>query len=93
MVSKKNMVSEIFSSVSDKYDIMNDVMSCGMHHIWKKKFVDEVLSFQNLLAVDVACGTGDILIKLKKKYEDNVLIVGCDPIINMLNICKPYAIN
>ena len=37
---KENFVNTVFSSVSDKYDLMNDLMSLGIHRIWKKNLID-----------------------------------------------------
>ena len=37
---KTTLVQEVFSNISDKYDLMNDLMSLGSHRIWKKKLVD-----------------------------------------------------
>ena len=63
---KDSLVHNIFSSVADKYDLMNDAMSFGIHHIWKRKFVSKI---ENLDAkiLDVACGTGDISFRMYKK--------------------------
>ena len=44
---KKENVNKIFQSIADKYDLMNDLMSFGLHRNWKKKFVDLInLNFQ-----------------------------------------------
>ena len=57
---KPDMVNSIFTSVSNKYDIMNDLMSFGLHRLWKEQFIRmcDVSYAKN--ALDIACGTGDI---------------------------------
>ncbi len=55
---KKGMVKTVFSSVASKYDLMNDLMSLGMHRCWKKSLLSELNLRAGLL--DIAGGTGDI---------------------------------
>jgi ubiquinone/menaquinone biosynthesis methyltransferase len=50
----------VFERVASRYDIMNDVMSLGIHRIWKKWFVESLPLRQNGIYLDVAGGTGDI---------------------------------
>jgi demethylmenaquinone methyltransferase/2-methoxy-6-polyprenyl-1,4-benzoquinol methylase len=59
---KEKLVGEIFSSVADKYDFMNDVMSFGIHRYWKARFIENITKPDAKL-IDVAGGTGDIAIK------------------------------
>lgn len=72
---KSNLVKEIFSGVAKKYDLMNDLMSAGVHRIWKNKMVEEV-DFKNMKSakiIDLAGGTGDIAFRmLKKARQKNV---------------------
>ncbi|CAB4058230.1 COQ5 [Lepeophtheirus salmonis] len=80
-VDKKNKVIDIFSSVSTKYDLMNDLMSAGTHRIWKNTFVNDLNPMPDYKILDVAGGTGDIafriLEKIKEPSPDGHLIV-CD---------------
>ena len=57
---KAKLVNSVFSEVYDKYDLMNDVMSLGIHRIWKDKFIDWMNPYRNSSLIDVASGTGDI---------------------------------
>ncbi|QDH17918.1 class I SAM-dependent methyltransferase [Swingsia samuiensis] len=57
---KKTMVREVFESVAGKYDVMNDVMSLGIHRIWKRIFVGMLNPRPNMKLLDLAGGTGDI---------------------------------
>ena len=57
---KNKLVNSIFSQVYKKYDLMNDIMSLGVHRIWKEKFIDWMNPQPNTKLIDVASGTGDI---------------------------------
>ena len=57
---KKGMVKDVFDKVFKKYDLMNDLMSLGIHRIWKKDFVTMMNPSNKKKLIDVACGTGDI---------------------------------
>ena len=57
---KAKMVRGVFSSVASKYDVMNDVMSFGIHRIWKNSMMDWLSPQPNQKLLDVAGGTGDI---------------------------------
>ncbi len=57
---KNARVQGVFSSVARKYDIMNDLMSAGVHRLWKRNFVGRIPVFEGAKMLDVAGGTGDI---------------------------------
>jgi len=57
---KKPLVRAVFDSVANRYDIMNDVMSLGIHRAWKKIFVNSLSPSRDLRLLDLAGGTGDI---------------------------------
>ena len=65
--NKKGLVQGVFNQVFDKYDLMNDFMSFGIHRLWKKNLISMMGPSKNKSLVDVACGTGDI----GKLYLDN----------------------
>ena len=73
---KAKLVNSVFSEVYDKYDLMNDVMSLGIHRIWKDKFVDWMNPSQNSSLIDVASGTGDIA-KLFSLRNKNFPMITC----------------
>ena len=58
--NKKGLVQGVFDQVFDKYDLMNDFMSFGIHRLWKKNLINMMGASKNKSLVDVACGTGDI---------------------------------
>ena len=64
---KAKMVHNVFSSVASKYDIMNDVMSFGIHRIWKNSMMDWLSPQANQKLLDVAGGTGDISFRFLKR--------------------------
>ena len=57
---KNKLVNYVFSQVHKKYDLMNDIMSLGVHRVWKEKFIDWMNPQPNTKLIDVASGTGDI---------------------------------
>ena len=63
---KTKLVQNVFSSVAPSYDIMNDLMSLGMHRLWKKRFVELIDIKQNDRILDVGSGSGDIAIHIIK---------------------------
>ena len=58
--NKKGLVQNVFDQVYDQYDLMNDLMSVGIHRLWKKNLINIMNPSQNHNLIDVACGTGDI---------------------------------
>lgn len=58
--NKKGLVQNVFDKVYDKYDLMNDVMSLGIHRFWKKDLIMMMSPSKNKKLIDVGCGTGDI---------------------------------
>ena len=75
--NSERVATRVFKDVFDKYDIMNDLMSFGIHRIWKKKFIDLLNPQKNSKLIDVASGTGDIakLFLEKTKYKSHVYCV------------------
>ncbi len=64
--AKTKMVGDVFARVAQRYDIMNDAMSGGMHRLWKDQFVRRVKPRQGEAILDMAGGTGDIAFRLAK---------------------------
>jgi len=58
--NKKNLVQSVFDNVFDKYDLMNDFISLGIHRIWKKDLMSWMNPSKDKTLIDVACGTGDL---------------------------------
>ncbi len=94
---KANLVKEIFSNVAEKYDLMNDLMSAGVHRIWKNKMIEEI-NFKNdsNRIIDLAGGTGDIAFRIAKKAQSKNIQCKIDVVdINqeMLDVGKNRAVD
>ena len=77
--NKKGLVQNVFNQVYDRYDLMNDFMSLGIHRLWKKSLLSMMNPSSNQSLIDVACGTGDIA-KLFLKHVNKTTRVTCvDP--------------
>ena len=84
---KTKMVQTVFSEVSKKYDLMNDLMSFGTHRLWKKNLI-EIMNIQNSdKIIDVGSGTGD-LVKIIQRKNPNVSITSIDLNFEMLKYGK-----
>ncbi|MBA1338631.1 MAG: demethylmenaquinone methyltransferase / 2-methoxy-6-polyprenyl-1,4-benzoquinol methylase [Pelagibacterales bacterium] len=86
--NNKRLVTKVFQDVSKKYDLMNDIMSLGVHRIWKKKFVDWLNPQINTKLLDVASGTGDIAKLYLEKINYNGEAYCLDENEDMLNLNK-----
>jgi demethylmenaquinone methyltransferase/2-methoxy-6-polyprenyl-1,4-benzoquinol methylase len=64
---KTRRVGEVFSSVARRYDMMNDLMSGGMHRLWKDRFVNRVKPRAGEDILDMAGGTGDVAFRMAER--------------------------
>jgi len=71
-------VSEVFSSVASSYDLMNDVMSLGLHHLWKQQAIHLAHIRADSQILDLAGGTGDLAMLMKKRISAAGHITLCD---------------
>lgn len=67
---KQKLVGEVFSSVAGRYDLMNDLLSLGIHRVWKRYFVATAQVKKGDRVLDLAGGTGDIAALLREKVGD-----------------------
>ncbi|WZY75655.1 hypothetical protein YC2023_022039 [Brassica napus] len=103
---KSKLVGNVFTNVASSYDIMNDVMSAGLHRLWKERLVGKLSPFAGMKHLDVAGGTGDVAFRIfdavnsvKRRALQNVdeasleetQIYVCDINPNMLNVGKQRA--
>tara|TARA_B100000029_G_scaffold303313_1_gene296131 strand:+ start:446 stop:1150 length:705 start_codon:yes stop_codon:yes gene_type:complete len=86
--NSERLVTKVFNDVFEKYDLMNDLMSLGIHRLWKKKFIHWLNPQKRKKLIDVASGTGDIprLFMEKVNYESQVYCV--DENEDMLKLSK-----
>ena len=90
-VTNQDEVNRVFSSVAKRYDIMNDIMSLGLHRLWKRLLCSEITKSHSSL-LDVAGGTGDIAIKAASK-RNCMHVTVCDINMDMLKIGRRKAVN
>jgi demethylmenaquinone methyltransferase / 2-methoxy-6-polyprenyl-1,4-benzoquinol methylase len=77
ITEKARRVGQVFSAVADRYDLMNDLMSLGIHRLWKRFMLSQTGLRDGQMALDVAGGTGDITRGLAKRVgtSGRVLLV------------------
>ncbi len=88
-----NLVSEVFNKVYDKYDLMNDVMSFGIHKFWKRQLIYAMKPRKNRKLIDVACGTGDIAKLFIDKTDSKIKVQCVDPNRKMISLGKKKLID
>ncbi|KAL1558844.1 2-hexaprenyl-6-methoxy-1,4-benzoquinone methyltransferase [Salvia divinorum] len=104
---KSQMVGNVFTSVASSYDVMNDLMSGGLHRLWKERLVSKLSPFPGMKHLDVAGGTGDVAFRILDSihdvahravgdiHDDNLLeetqIFVCDLNPNMLRVGRKRA--
>lgn len=64
---KTHLVHGVFDSVAKRYDLMNDLMSGGVHRFWKDRLIRQICPRNGLKYLDVAGGTGDIAFRIKNR--------------------------
>ena len=85
---KINLVNSVFNKVHKKYDLMNDIMSLGVHRLWKKSLIDWMKPNTNNKIIDVASGTGDLAKMISEKNNNKNLLYCVEPNKNMLQSGK-----
>ena len=83
--NKKGLVQNVFDQVFEKYDLMNDFMSLGIHRLWKKNLLNMMNASPKQKLVDVACGTGDIAKLYLNNINRDAKITCVDPNKGMIN--------
>ena len=76
---KTKLVNSVFSKVHKKYDLMNDLMSLGVHRLWKRNMVDWINPQSGNKVIDVGAGTGDLARLVSNKNNDKNLICCVEP--------------
>ena len=75
---KVSMVRGVFDSVASRYDIMNDLMSAGLHRLWKRYTIDQAAIKPGQVVLDLAGGTGDLAREFSKKVGKDGQVVLAD---------------
>lgn len=90
---KQKLVAEVFSSVAGNYDLMNDLMSLGIHRVWKRYFVATCQVRPGDRVLDLAGGTGDIATLLKPRVGDAGSLILGDINASMLKVGRERMTN
>lgn len=90
MSNKRNSlsISRMFDSITPTYDILNHILSLGMDFYWRRQLADTIDTKKNIRILDMATGTGDVLISLLHRHPDITKAVGLDISENMLALCR-----
>lgn len=75
---KRELVGAVFDSVADRYDIMNDLMSMGIHRLWKRYAINQTGARYGHKVLDLAGGTGDLAAKLSRRVGEEGTVVLAD---------------
>ncbi|MGK2960449.1 MAG: bifunctional demethylmenaquinone methyltransferase/2-methoxy-6-polyprenyl-1,4-benzoquinol methylase UbiE [Candidatus Malihini olakiniferum] len=84
--NKEAMVAGVFRSVAGKYDLMNDLMSFGIHRVWKRFAIECSGVRRDQRVLDLACGTGDLTAKFSRLIGDTGEVVLADINASMLKV-------
>ena len=90
---KTQRVRQVFESVADNYDVMNDLMSFGLHRLWKKFALHVVAVKTKQKVLDLAGGTGDLAVELHKCVGPLGHVVLCDINASMLSVGRQRMID
>ena len=93
---KTSLVASVFTRVANRYDLMNDLMSGGIHRLWKNELIHMVRPRPGMHLLDMAGGTGDIAFRFlesSKDFSPPVQVTVCDYNADMLAEGRKRAIN
>jgi demethylmenaquinone methyltransferase / 2-methoxy-6-polyprenyl-1,4-benzoquinol methylase len=93
LVDKQERVNDVFHKVARRYDLMNDLMSCGLHRVWKEALVSKVRPHRAtpFHILDMAGGTGDVAFRLLKAGSENTRVTVGDINKDMLKVGQERA--
>ena len=83
----------MFDRIAGRYDLMNSVMTAGMHHRWRERAADLARIGPGDSALDVCCGTGDLAIELAGRVRPGGRVVGLDFSVPMLELAQAKSPN
>lgn len=82
---REKLIRSVFQRVAGRYDLMNDLMSMGIHRLWKWQFTREIRALSGAVYIDLAGGTGDIAKALYTRHKVNLLV---DPSLAMIQVAQ-----
>jgi demethylmenaquinone methyltransferase / 2-methoxy-6-polyprenyl-1,4-benzoquinol methylase len=84
-------VNRMFDRIAGRYDLLNSLMTAGLHHRWRQRAADRAELRPGDAALDVCCGTGDLALELATRVTPGGSIVGCDFSEPMLDLAREKA--
>lgn len=81
-------VREMFEQIAPRYDLLNRLLSCGQDVYWRRRMVSEIKVPAGGLLLDVACGTGDVILEIMRQKGLSVKVCGIDFSTSMLMLAK-----
>lgn len=81
----------MFDRIAGRYDLLNSLMTAGLHHGWRKRAADRAELSPGDAALDVCCGTGDLSLELAGRVSPGGRVVGCDFSEPMLDLAREKA--
>src|ERR1700687_5906537 len=91
---KQTLVNDVFHSVASRYDLMNDLMSAGLHRLWKEVMINALNPPRGdtpFALLDVAGGTGDVAFRAAAAAGAGFRATVCDINFHMLSVGRPRA--
>ncbi len=85
-------VEKMFNKVAPRYDLLNDLLSFGLHRIWKRRLLSLLKPFPGEKWIDLCCGTGDLSLSLSKNLKNKGSVLGIDFSSQQLTLAKKRAL-
>jgi demethylmenaquinone methyltransferase/2-methoxy-6-polyprenyl-1,4-benzoquinol methylase len=93
VTEKKRRVGHVFDSVADRYDVMNDLMSFGLHRLWKRQALALAGIRRGQQVLDLASGTGDLALALARQVGPRGHVIASDINLSMLSLGRDRLID
>jgi len=89
--AREQQVQSMFDRIAGQYDLMNSVMSAGLHHRWRERAADLAELAPTHRAIDLCCGTGDLAFELRRRVGVDGEVIGLDFSEEMLELANSKA--
>lgn len=84
-------VNRMFDRIAGHYDLLNSLMTAGLHHSWRERAADRAELAAGDSVLDVCCGTGDLSLELARRVSPGGSVIGCDFSEPMLDLAREKA--
>jgi demethylmenaquinone methyltransferase / 2-methoxy-6-polyprenyl-1,4-benzoquinol methylase len=85
-------VQSMFDRIAGRYDLLNSLMTAGLHHAWRVRAADRAEARPGDSVLDVCCGTGDLAFELAQRVSPDGHVIGCDFSEPMLDLAREKAV-